>query len=65
MKQQTPQLLTVKETATLLRQSPWSVRQKIARGEIPALKIGNGPRAPIRVDAGELERWLYDEGADR
>jgi excisionase family DNA binding protein len=52
-------LLTVGETARLLRQSQRSVRDKIARGEIPSLRVGVGPRAPIRVDAGELKRWLH------
>lgn len=52
------QLLTVRETAEFLRQSEWSIRQKIGRGEIPALRIGVGPKAPLRVDAAELEQWL-------
>jgi excisionase family DNA binding protein len=52
-------LLTVGETALILRQSERSVRDKIARGEIPSLRVGVGPRAPIRIDADELERWLY------
>ena len=53
------QLLTVRETAEVLRQSEWSVRQKIGRGEIPAVRIGAGPRAPLRIDAAELMRWLF------
>lgn len=53
-----PRLLTVGEVALRLRQSPRSVRDKIAAGEIPAIKIGNGPRAPLRIDSGELDRWL-------
>jgi excisionase family DNA binding protein len=56
-----PRLLTVGEAALVLRQSPRSVRDKIAAGEIPALKIGSGPRAPIRVDAAELEHWLRNQ----
>jgi excisionase family DNA binding protein len=51
-------LLTVGEAALVLRQSPRSVRDKIAAGDLPALKIGSGPRAPIRIDAGELDAWL-------
>jgi excisionase family DNA binding protein len=53
------QLLTVGEVALRLRQSPRCVRDKIAAGEIPAVKIGSGPRAPIRVDAAEFEAWLF------
>jgi excisionase family DNA binding protein len=56
-------LLTVGEVALKLRQSPRSVRDKIAAGEIPAVRIGSGPKAPIRVDAAELERWLFSAGA--
>ena len=51
-------LLTVAETARRLRQSEVTVRRKIADGSLPALKIGTGPRAPIRVDAAELEAWI-------
>ena len=54
-------LLTVGEAALVLRQSPRSVRDKIARGEIPALRVGSGPRAPFRIDQDELERWLYSD----
>jgi len=53
------QLLTVRETAEVLRQSEWSVRQKIGRGEIPAVRVGVGPKAPLRVLRSELERWLF------
>ena len=58
-----PQLLTVGEVALRLRQSERTVRDKIAAGSLPALKIGDGPRAPIRVDKGEFERWLYSSSA--
>jgi len=54
-------LLTVAETARRLRQSEVTVRRKIADGSLPALKIGTGPRAPIRVDAAELEAWIFRE----
>ena len=42
----------------MLRQSPRVVRDKIARGELPAVRIGTGPRAPLRVDRAEIEAWL-------
>lgn len=44
-----------------LRQSERTVHDKIASGALPAVKIGTGPRAPIRVDSAELERWPYGE----
>jgi len=52
------QLLTVAEVARRLQQSERTVRDKIASGALPAIKIGTGPRAPIRVDPGELDAWI-------
>ena len=55
------QLLTVAEVARRLQQSERTVRDKIASGQLPAVKIGTGPRAPLRVDRRELDAWLYGE----
>jgi excisionase family DNA binding protein len=55
------QLLTVAEVARLLQQSERTVRDKIASRQLPAVKIGTGPRAPLPVDRAELERWLYGD----
>jgi excisionase family DNA binding protein len=52
------QLLTVAEVARRLQQSERTVRDKIASGVLPAVKIGTSPRAPIRVDPAELEERL-------
>ena len=58
-------LLTVGEVALRLRQSERTVRDKIAAGALPAIRIGEGPRAPIRIPEAELEAWLSrDIGAD-
>lgn len=54
-------LLKVSEVAVLLRQSERTIRDKIAAGDLAAVRIGSGPRAPIRVDAGELERFIHPE----
>jgi excisionase family DNA binding protein len=51
-------LLTVGEVALRLRQSERTVRDKIADGSLRAIRIGDGPRAPIRVASSELARWL-------
>jgi excisionase family DNA binding protein len=58
-KSEPKEFLCVGEVALRLRQSEATVRRKIREGSIPALKIGTGPRAAIRVDSDELERWLY------
>jgi excisionase family DNA binding protein len=52
------QLLTVAEVARRLRQSERTVRDKIHSGQLPAVKIGTGPRAPLRVSTAELEAWI-------
>ena len=52
-------LLTVKEVALTPRQSERTVREKIAAGDLAAVRIGSGPKAPIRVDAVELERFIH------
>lgn len=51
-------LLTAKETAVMLGLTPATIRRKVAAGEIPAVRLGTRPRAPIRVPADELEEWL-------
>jgi excisionase family DNA binding protein len=56
-----PAYLTPKEVALELRQHPETVRRKIRDGEIPAVKVGLGPPAPLRVPVDELQRWLYSE----
>jgi excisionase family DNA binding protein len=53
-------LLKVSEVAVLLRQSERTIRDKIAAGDLAAVRIGSGPRAPIRVDAAELEAFIHE-----
>jgi excisionase family DNA binding protein len=60
----TQKLLTVREVGHRLGCSPWTVYRRIAAGEIPAVRLGSGSQAPLRVDADELERWLYDESEE-
>ena len=55
-------LLTVRETAALLKQSERSVRRKVHSGQIPALRLGAGT-GPLRIPADELEQWLYQDPA--
>jgi excisionase family DNA binding protein len=51
-------LLTVDEVAERLRISKSSVYRRIESGELPAVRLGTHARAPLRVDAHELGRWL-------
>lgn len=61
--QGTARLLRVPEVAEKLRLSVWSVYRKVENGEIPAVRLGTGPMAPIRIDERELREWLLREGA--
>jgi excisionase family DNA binding protein len=54
-----PELLRVGEVAARLRCSPEVVRRKLRSGELPGVRLGSGPRAPLRVPADALEAWLF------
>lgn len=62
MKLDEPQkLLTVKEVAQRLGQSRFTIYRKIERGELPAVRIGAGVQAPLRVDVAELDAFVYGQ----
>jgi excisionase family DNA binding protein len=50
-------LFRVDEVAQTLRVRPRAVYERISSGELGAIRIGSGPKAPIRVRADELERY--------
>jgi excisionase family DNA binding protein len=60
----TRRFLTIPEVARLLRLSRDAVYRKIQAGDIPALRLNDGA-GPLRVDADELEAWLYGEKETR
>jgi excisionase family DNA binding protein len=61
----TPKLLTIPEVAKQLRCSRDSVYRSIKRGELPAVRLGRPDgQGPLRVDADELEAWLYGDPAE-
>lgn len=51
-------LLTVGEVALRLCQSERTVRDKVAAGLIPSIRIGDGSHAPIRIRSAEFAAWL-------
>jgi excisionase family DNA binding protein len=53
-------LLTVREVATTLRQSPVSVYRHIRAGRLPAVRIG--PSGPLRVRTDQLDAFLAEAG---
>jgi excisionase family DNA binding protein len=52
-------LLTIPEAAERLNLSTTTVRRRIWEGEIPAVRLGLGSRAPVRVDPDELDAYVY------
>jgi excisionase family DNA binding protein len=52
------ELLTISETAELLRCSEESIRRKVRSGELPAVQLGP-PGSAIRIPRAALEAWLY------
>jgi excisionase family DNA binding protein len=56
-------LLTVAEAAGWARLSERTVRRRIATGELPAVKLGTGPRAPLRIDPAELAAFVESHPA--
>ncbi len=58
-------LLKPCQVAERLQVSVWSVYRRIESGELPAVRIGTGPRAPIRVDADELHQFVYGQGPEK
>jgi excisionase family DNA binding protein len=57
------ELLTTAQVARPLKQSEEVVRRKARNGTLPALRLGSGPRSPLRFDAREIEAWLSEEPA--
>lgn len=47
-------LLTVAQTADQLGVSADTVYRPVESGEWPSVRLGSGPKAPIRIDSDEL-----------
>jgi excisionase family DNA binding protein len=58
-------LLRVPGMAARLRCSNEVVRRKLRSGELPGVRLGSGPRAPLRVEQGELDAWLESRHVTR
>jgi excisionase family DNA binding protein len=51
-------LLTVEQAARRLNIARSTAWRLIATGELPAIRVGSHPRAPVRIDPRELDEWL-------
>jgi len=56
----TSELLTIKETAAMLRVHPMTVRRMITDGRLPAVQLGP-PGTLIRIPRDELDARLRTE----
>ena len=52
------ELLTVDEVAEYLRLNSATVYRKIESGELDAVRLGKGTRAPMRIRRSVFEQWL-------
>ena len=52
------QLLTRQEAATRLRIGLRTLDRRIATGEIQCYRLGEGPKAPVRISEAQLEKYL-------
>jgi excisionase family DNA binding protein len=57
--------MRVKEVAHELGQHPATIYRKVNDGSLPVVRLGDGPRAPIRIDSGELDAWLESRHLER
>ena len=50
--------VTIQEAAEYLGCTPLTIRRRISSGELKGYRIGEGQRAPIRVDLEQIESSL-------
>jgi Helix-turn-helix domain len=55
------ELLTVAELAHKLKLSPSRILEKARHGQIPRIKLGRGPKAPVRFDLEEVLKALQGD----
>ncbi len=58
-------LLKLKEAAALFDLPLPTLRAAVSRGELPALRLSDGPNAPWRLRPADVERWLTDVCSNR
>lgn len=57
-------LLTAKEAAEYLGLAEGTIRNKASRDEVPHIKLGAGPNAPLRFRKSELDHWIIQKQAE-
>ena len=54
----TEQYLTVAKLAHKLDVSPWTIRDWIKSGKLRAIKLGDNPRAAVRIKPSDVDALL-------
>jgi excisionase family DNA binding protein len=55
-----PPLMTVAECAELARVSKSYIRKLVDRGTFRAVRVGENPGAPLRIETQSFLAWLYE-----
>lgn len=57
MAQTVPTLLTTRDLADMTGLSIEYFQQKARKGELPAMRLGGGPKAPYMIEEKEFNEW--------
>jgi excisionase family DNA binding protein len=59
---QVPQdrLLSVKEAADLVGLSAVTLYRRLEAGALPCIRLGDGPKAPIRISSADLATYIAE-----
>jgi excisionase family DNA binding protein len=58
-------LLTRRAAARLLGLSVRAIDRRLAAGELPCVRLGAGPKAPVRIRPADLERYISGPNTGR
>lgn len=53
-------MLTIGDAARILQCSKSTVRERIRNQGLPTVRLGDSPKAPIRIRRADLDRWVDD-----
>lgn len=55
-------MFTVREVANILSLSESTIRNHLKNGSLEHIRLGNTPKAPIRIRESDLRKYLEGEG---
>ena len=60
----TDAFLTAAEVASRFKVEPQTTRLGVTTRGLPAVRLGHGPRSPIRFRLSEVEAWIAEQNAE-